>query len=116
MSQVENKAKSTKVPSPAWHLYLIRNKLNQLYCGITTDVARRFLEHSSSSKKGAKALKGKAPLTLEFQIEIGTKSDASRLEAKVKKLKKIQKEELIIRQIKTSVNLSQFLDCHLCKS
>ena len=40
-----------------WFLYLVRTADNALYTGITTDVARRFLQHQTG--KGAKALGGK---------------------------------------------------------
>ncbi|GAL03304.1 putative endonuclease containing a URI domain [Photobacterium aphoticum] len=43
-----------------WSVYLIRTAANQLYCGVTTDVARRFSEHQSKPQ-GAKYLKGKGP-------------------------------------------------------
>lgn len=47
-----------------WFLYVIRCKHGKLYTGITTDVERRFAEHTSNDKKCAKSLRGKTPLTL----------------------------------------------------
>ncbi|OAT52011.1 GIY-YIG nuclease family protein [Providencia heimbachae] len=79
-----------------WYLYLVREKNNALYCGITTDVQRRFTQHKEG--KGAKALKGKAPLTLAFQCVIGSRSAASQLEYQVKQLSKSKKERLVIDQ------------------
>ncbi|MDD9339692.1 MAG: GIY-YIG nuclease family protein [Providencia heimbachae] len=79
-----------------WYLYLVREKNNALYCGITTDVQRRFIQHKEG--KGAKALKGKAPLTLVFQCVIGSRSAASQLEYQVKQLSKSKKERLVIDQ------------------
>ncbi|EKT61515.1 GIY-YIG nuclease family protein [Providencia sneebia] len=76
-----------------WYLYLIRNKNNALYCGITTDVLRRFRQHQEG--KGAKALKGKAPLELVFSCFVGNRSQASRLEYQIKQLNKQAKERLI---------------------
>jgi putative endonuclease len=102
--------------SPMWHLYLIRNKLDQLYCGITTDIHRRFEEHSFDPKKGAKALRGKGPLSLEFHIEVGSKSMASKLEHQVKKLKKPIKEALLKQRINTLDNMTAYLNCHIYKS
>lgn len=52
-----------------WYIYLIREKNNRLYCGITTDIQRRFTQHQEG--KGAKALKGKMPLTLVFHCLVG---------------------------------------------
>ena len=78
-----------------WSLYLIRCKNNSLYTGITTDVHRRFEEHQSSSAKSAKYLRGKGPLQLVFQTAVGNRSQASVLEAKVKKLSRVSKNALI---------------------
>jgi len=88
----------TSDPTPAdpgtiWFLYLIRCKDDSLYAGITTDVDRRFAEHQSG--KGAKYLRGKAPLTLVFQQRIGSRSAALKAEASIKKLSKADKETII---------------------
>jgi len=76
-----------------WFLYLIRCKDGSLYTGITTDVARRFAEHQSG--KGAKYLRGKAPLTLALQQKIGSRSAALKAEAAIKKLSNVDKEIII---------------------
>ncbi len=78
-----------------WFLYLIRCKDNSLYTGITTDVYRRFLEHQNDPIKGAKYLRGKGPLHLVFYKQVGTKSEASKEEYRIKKLPKDQKELLV---------------------
>jgi len=79
--------------SSPWFLYMVRCKGNFLYTGITTNVERRFAEHQSG--KGAKFLRGKTPLTLVFQQEIGSQSDALKLEIVVKKWSKAEKEKII---------------------
>ncbi|TVL97573.1 MAG: hypothetical protein CV087_22185 [Candidatus Brocadia sp. WS118] len=86
-----------------WFLYVIRCKHGRLYTGITTDVKRRFAEHTSNGKKGAKCLRGKAPLTLVVKKKIGSKSLALKAEAKVKKLSKIKKEMFV--EGKININL-----------
>ena len=78
-----------------WSLYLIRCNNKSLYTGITTDVDRRFQEHQSNSPLGAKYLRGKGPLELVFQTEVGSRSKASIAEAEVKKQTKTEKEALI---------------------
>lgn len=83
-----------------WFLYLIRYKNGSLYTGITTDVERRFAEHTSNDKKGAKCLRGKTPLTLVMKKKIGSRSMALQIEAKVKKLSKTKKEMLVDGKIK----------------
>jgi putative endonuclease len=78
-----------------WFIYLIKNKLNQLYCGITVDVQRRFLEHASNSPKCAKALKGKGPLVIMFCAKVGNQSDALKIEYWLKKQTRHYKNALI---------------------
>lgn len=80
-----------------WYLYLIRTQKNALYTGITTDVARRFVQHQTG--KGAKALRGKGELTLAFFEEVGERSLALRLEYRIKQLTKRQKERLVAGEI-----------------
>ena len=82
-------------PIVTWSLYLIRTRKGSLYTGITTDVVRRFSEHQMGGIKAAKSLKGKGPLLLEFQIEVGNHSTALKLEYKVKRLVKSKKEQLL---------------------
>lgn len=76
-----------------WSLYLIRTADNRLYTGITTDVARRFMQHQSG--KGAKALRGKGELILAFSAPVGERSLALRMEYRIKQLTKRQKERLV---------------------
>lgn len=77
-----------------WFVYFVRTRHQALYCGITNDVERRFAQHCSG--KGAKALAGKGPLTLEwFHCVDAGRSVASRVEYQLKQLKKGQKESLI---------------------
>jgi putative endonuclease len=76
-----------------WYLYLLRCGDGKLYTGITTDVARRFAEHQLNC--GAKYLRGRGPLTLVFQKELGGRNLALSIESKVKKLSKARKEELV---------------------
>ena len=78
-----------------WHLYLIRVRGGSLYTGIARDVDRRFQEHSSGSPAGAKYFRGKGPLKLVFRHQVGTRSQALKAEAAVKKLRKPEKEKLV---------------------
>ena len=86
-----------------WHLYLIRTKLGHLYTGITQDVQRRFKEHQEGGVKAAKALKGKRPLKLVYQEEIGSHSLALKTEAAVKKWPKEKKESLVKKEISLGI-------------
>ncbi|WED29123.1 GIY-YIG nuclease family protein [Vibrio sp. DW001] len=88
MSDFVNKQSNT-----SWWVYLIRNNRNALYCGVTNNLERRFKMHQDG--KGAKALKGKGPLVLEWSQELNNKVSAMQLEYKIKQLKKIDKETLV---------------------
>jgi putative endonuclease len=80
---------------PDWHLYMIRTKTGELYTGVTRDVERRFAEHTVGGKRGAKYLRGRGPLQLVFQQKIGTRSEALKAEADIKKLSKQEKEAMV---------------------
>jgi len=78
---------------PVWFLYMLRCRNGNLYTGISTDVARRLAQHESG--KGAKFLRGKGPLELVYQKQIGSRSDALKAESTIKKLTKTEKEKLL---------------------
>jgi len=75
--------------SQLWYLYIVQNKFGHLYTGITTDVTRRVAQHDSG--RGAKALKGKGPITLLWSGYIGDRSHASKAEYWLKSLSRAQK-------------------------
>lgn len=84
-----------------WYLYLIQTASGTLYTGITTDVARRLTEHSSGH--GAKALRGRGPLTVVYQSPAGDRASALRLEYRVKQLSRLKKL-VIVRQQPANIN------------
>lgn len=84
-----------------WYVYLIRTKYNTLYCGVTVDLPRRFLQHQTG--KGSKALKGKGPLRLVWSQSGFTKTKAMQLEYAIKQLPKATKERI--------VSMDNQLDC-----
>lgn len=84
-----------------WFVYMVSCVDGSLYTGITTDLKRRLNDHQSQGKKCAKYLRGKDPLTLVFAQLVGSKSDATRIELKIKKLSKLKKEEIIRTQMLT---------------
>jgi putative endonuclease len=82
-----------------WSLYLVRSRNGSLYTGITTNVDRRFNEHQNDPVRGAKSLRGKGPLSLVFQEEVGDKSRASALEYRLKKLPRHKKDAIVDGQL-----------------
>ena len=81
-----------------WSVYMLRTASGALYTGISTDVDRRFLQHTDGS--GAKALRGRGPLTLVYRVAIGDRSAAQRVEYALKSLAKIEKEAVVLTQPK----------------
>nr|WP_278988689.1 GIY-YIG nuclease family protein [Plesiomonas shigelloides] len=74
-------------------MYMVRMADGRLYTGISTDVARRFSQHVNG--KGARALRGKGPLMLVWQQQVGARSVALKLEYRLKRWRKARKEALI---------------------
>ena len=79
-----------------WSVYIIRCGDDSLYTGITTDVARRLREHQSGDI-GSKYLRGRTPLELVFEQQVGDRSLASKIEHRIKKLPRREKEKIIGR-------------------
>ncbi|MEM9401875.1 MAG: GIY-YIG nuclease family protein [Pseudomonadota bacterium] len=77
-----------------YRLYIIRCADGSLYTGITVDVERRLQQHESG-KGGARYLRGRGPLQLVYDRAVGDRSRASRLEIRVKRLRRREKLHLI---------------------
>ncbi len=77
-----------------WYVYILECGDGTLYTGITDDVQRRLQMHRSG--KGAKYTRGRSPLTLRYQEECGSYSQALRREIQVKKLTRMQKMQMIL--------------------
>jgi len=80
----------------SWFVYLLRCSDNSLYCGVTTDIMRRELEHNQSAK-GAKYTRVRRPVTMVYQQTLANRSEACKAEARLKKLTKAQKEALVVQ-------------------
>ncbi len=83
--------------NPEWSIYMVRCRDGELYTGIATDIDRRFAEHQSG--KGAKYLKGRAPLQLVFKKRVGSRSLALKIERLIKRLPRIKKEVVVKKRI-----------------
>jgi putative endonuclease len=80
--------------SGEYSLYIVRCSDGTLYTGIAIDVGRRIQEHESGIR-GAKYLRGKGPLKLEYSAVLGDRGTAQQFEYRVKKLERDRKEALI---------------------
>ena len=81
-----------------WSVYIIRCSDRSLYTGISTDVRRRFGEHISGDRKAAKYTKSSSSMELAYEIPIGNRSLAAKIEYRIKKLPKQKKEFIISRR------------------
>ena len=79
-----------------WFVYLLRCADDTLYCGVCTDVERRVAEHNSSPR-GARYTRARRPVSLAWQQELESRSDACREEARIKRLSRAAKEQVIGR-------------------
>jgi len=78
-----------------WYLYMIKCRDGTLYTGISTDIDRRLAEHQRGGYAGSKYLKGRAPLILLLRKRLGSRRLALKVENRVKKLSKAEKEKMI---------------------
>ena len=77
-----------------WSVYIIESDDNSYYTGITTDVERRFEEHREGPL-GAKFFNGRTPLKIVYQENKHTRSSASKREAEIKKMTRLQKQSFL---------------------
>ena len=76
-----------------WQLYILRCADGTLYTGIAVDAEKRLAMHRSG--RGAKYTKGRGPLELVYSEACGTRGDALRREAAIKRLPRAKKLRLI---------------------
>ena len=76
-----------------YFVYMVRCVDNSLYTGYTTDLERRVKTHNEG--KGAKYTRARLPVRLVYYKEVENMSEGLKLEAKLKKLSKKKKEDLV---------------------
>ncbi len=68
-----------------WFVYLMRCADGSLYCGVTTDLARRLAEHNAGT--GARYTRARRPVALAASAPCADKSAALKAEAAVRRRK-----------------------------
>jgi putative endonuclease len=76
-----------------WYLYILECADKTLYTGITVDPVRRLAEHNEGT--GAKYTRARLPVAMVYRTEAKDRSEASRMEYRIKKLPRKAKLELI---------------------
>lgn len=76
----------------SWCVYLLTCSDGSLYCGMTNDIVARVKKHNEG--RGAKYTRGRRPVKLLKVFPVGSKSEALKLEAKIKRMKREEKLKL----------------------
>jgi putative endonuclease len=74
-------------------VYLLRCADDSLYCGWTTDIDRRLAAHESGT--ASRYTRSRRPIELALVIPVADRSAALREEARIKRLSRQSKLELI---------------------
>ena len=80
---------------PTAFVYLLRCADGSLYCGWTTDVARRLQAHRNG--RGSRYVSRRLPTEVVLVRPMPDRSTALREEARIKRLTRAQKLELVAR-------------------
>lgn len=72
-----------------WFCYILECSDGTLYTGITNDLEMRIRTHNLG--KGAKYTRNRLPVKLKWSEVVENRSEASKLEYKIKKLSRSQK-------------------------
>ena len=86
-------------PPPCWFVYLLRCADGSLYCGASSDAARRVAEHNRG--RGSMCVRGRLPAELVYTEACPDRGAALRREAAIKKLTRAEKLALIAAQSKS---------------
>jgi len=78
-------------PDAAWWVYMLRCADGSLYTGLTTDVARRVVEHNGGSGTGARYTRSRRPVQLVYVEAAASRAEAARREAAIKRLDRAHK-------------------------
>jgi putative endonuclease len=75
------------------HVYLLRCADDSLYCGWTTDVARRVAEHQAGT--ASRYTRSRLPVELAAAFAVADREAALREEARIKRLPRAAKLRLV---------------------
>ena len=109
----ESPVQKKESPVQIYYVYILKCDGNVLYTGIATDYKRRFAEHAkvNNSKKGAKFTNSHKPEEIVAVWKTKTRSDASKLEIRIKQLDKRDKLLLIDDNVYLKKFFNELVDC-----
>lgn len=94
-----------------YYIYMIRCRDDSLYSGIAPDMEKRMKVHFEGGKSSSKYVRAKGASKLEIFWECEDKSEASKLEYRLKRLTKEKKESLVSEEKSLEEIFSEKLDC-----
>lgn len=78
-----------------WDVYIIETESGKLYTGIAKDCQKRFSEHKSDPKKGAKFFRSDPPKQIVYVEKSPDRSLAQKREFEIKAMNRKDKIKLI---------------------
>jgi putative endonuclease len=94
MSEPSSRALAAKErASRRWYVYLVLCRSGAIYTGIARDVSARFAQHLDGT--GARYTRANPPVELLARFACRNQSDASKMEAAIKKLAAKEKWSLV---------------------
>jgi putative endonuclease len=93
--ETENAGRNAHDTGKPYYVYMLRCEGGAIYTGLTTDPERRLSEHLSGSVKGAKYTRSHTPQRFAAMWRAADRSEASKLEYAIKRLRRADKERLI---------------------
>lgn len=78
-----------------WYCYMLTCSDGSHYTGVSVDPHRRLREHNGELKGGAIYTRTRRPCVLSWSKAVGSRSEATKLEIRIKRLTKQQKADLI---------------------
>jgi putative endonuclease len=85
-----------------WYLYIIRCDDKYLYTGISTNVDRRVAEHRTGGPRAASYTRPFSSIALVYKVKMGDRKTAARVEYRIKKMPKRDKEAIVSHQFRTN--------------
>ena len=79
--------------APSAFVYLLRCRDGSLYCGWTTVLERRVAEHAAG--RASRYTRSRLPVELVWSVQLASRSEALREEARIKRLTRAQKLQLL---------------------
>ena len=78
-----------------WLIYILKCGDGSLYCGIKNNLEKRLKKHKGKIKGGTKYTRSHWPCKLVYKEKSGSRSEALKREAIIKKMSKDEKQTLI---------------------